>query len=61
MVNFRLICPDCDAVTITSSPEAMIWEHCPHCRNHVWDSCDVLMAEVVSKHVVAAKTLTGNQ
>jgi Zn-finger nucleic acid-binding protein len=46
MVKFRLICPDCDAVIITSSPEAMIWEQCPHCRNHIWDSGDILMAEL---------------
>jgi hypothetical protein len=46
MVKFSLICPDCDAVIITSSPEAMVWELCPSCRKHIWDMYDALMADV---------------
>jgi len=46
MVRFRMICPDCSAVILTSSPEAMVWEHCPACGNHVWDACDLMMTEV---------------
>jgi Zn-finger nucleic acid-binding protein len=48
MVKFRLICPDCDAALITSSPEAMVWELCPSCRKHIWDIYDALMADVVA-------------
>jgi hypothetical protein len=46
MIKFRLICPDCDAVIITSSPEALVWELCPSCRKHVWDMYDAMMADV---------------
>jgi Zn-finger nucleic acid-binding protein len=46
MVKFRLICPVCDAVIITSSPEALVWEQCPACRKHIWDVYDAMMADV---------------
>jgi len=49
MIKFRLICPVCDAVIITSSPESMAWELCPGCRNHIWDGYDALMADVVTE------------
>jgi len=48
MLKFRITCPECDAVIITSSPEAMIWERCPGCRKHIWDMSDALMADVVA-------------
>jgi hypothetical protein len=50
MVKFRLICPECDAVIITSSPEALAWELCPGCKSHIWDMCDALMADVVPQN-----------
>ena len=48
MVKFKLICPDCDAVIMTSSAEALIWEACPACRRHRWDMGDIMMADVVA-------------
>jgi len=56
MIKFRLICPVCDAVIITSSPEAMAWELCPGCRKHIWDGYDAMMADVYApeKQGVAA-------
>jgi len=47
MVKFRLICPDCNASIITSSPGSLVWELCPSCRNHVWDGYDALMADAM--------------
>jgi Zn-finger nucleic acid-binding protein len=46
MVKFKLTCPMCGAVTITASPNAVIWDKCPGCKSHVWDEYDVLMADV---------------
>ena len=46
MVNFRMICPDCGAVVIAASPQALVWELCPGCGSHIWDLSDVLMADV---------------
>jgi len=46
MVKFKMCCPDCGAVIITASPQAIIWEVCPGCGKHFWDRYDVLMAEV---------------
>jgi hypothetical protein len=45
MMRFKMTCPDCSAVIITRSPLAAVWELCPSCRRHVWDSYDALMAE----------------
>jgi hypothetical protein len=44
-LKFKLICPDCNAVIVTESPEMMIWELCPACKHYVWDMNDVLMAD----------------
>ena len=49
MLKHKMICPDCNAVIITSSPVAMIWERCPHCAHHVWDMYDALMADVCTQ------------
>ncbi len=46
MAKFKIICPECGAVVITASPESLIWERCPGCRHHVWDTYDALMADV---------------
>jgi Zn-finger nucleic acid-binding protein len=46
MVKFKMCCPECGAVMITASPQAVIWEMCPGCRMHFWDRYDALMAEV---------------
>lgn len=46
MVKFKMYCPDCGAVIITASPQAVIWEVCPGCGTHFWDRYDALMAEV---------------
>jgi hypothetical protein len=43
----QVICPECEAVIITPVPEALIWERCPSCKQHIWDANDVLMAEAV--------------
>ena len=56
MVKFRLICPECDAVIMTSSPEAMVWEQCPGCRKHIWDMYDALMADVCTHSQSNART-----
>lgn len=47
MRKFKLICPDCNASIITSSPGSLVWELCPACRKHVWDGYDALMADVM--------------
>lgn len=47
MIKFKMFCPDCGAVIITTTPQAVIWEFCPGCRSHIWDMSDALMAEVV--------------
>lgn len=46
MLKFKMNCPDCNAVIITSSPEALVWERCPSCRKHIWDMYDAIMADV---------------
>ncbi len=46
MVRFKLMCPDCGAVVMTAAPEAVVWERCPSCRLHVWDTYDALLADV---------------
>jgi Zn-finger nucleic acid-binding protein len=51
MRKFRLICPDCSAAIITSSPRSLVWELCPSCWKHVWDGCDALMADVVPQNL----------
>ncbi len=45
VTRFRIICPECGATLLTQSPEGAIWETCPHCRRHVWDQYDALMAD----------------
>ncbi len=46
MVKFKLTCPECGGVVVTASPEYLIWERCPGCRHHIWDSYDALLADV---------------
>ena len=48
MTEFKISCPECSAVVITAHPEAIIWERCPACRRHVWETNDLLMAEVIA-------------
>jgi hypothetical protein len=55
--KFKMTCPDCEAVVITDSPEVLTWELCPSCRRHVWDSYDVLMAEVYSSRPQDSRSL----
>lgn len=45
MSKYRLICPECNAVVITTYPEAAVWELCPACKRHMWDLHDVRMAD----------------
>jgi len=47
MAKFKLVCPGCGAVIITSLPTAVIWELCPSCHLHIWDKYDALMADIV--------------
>jgi Zn-finger nucleic acid-binding protein len=45
MVKFQLICPECRAAVVTVHPEALVWERCPGCGQHIWDRYDTMMAE----------------
>ncbi len=45
-LKFKMTCPDCGAVIVVASPEAMVWERCLSCGHHTWDFYDVLMSEV---------------
>jgi Zn finger protein HypA/HybF involved in hydrogenase expression len=56
-IEARLICPECSAVVITPRPEVLIWERCPGCGSHVWDSDDLLMAEIVPVSDQRGRTL----
>lgn len=47
MSKYRLICPECSAVVITTYPEAAVWELCPACKHHRWDLYDARMADKV--------------
>jgi Zn-finger nucleic acid-binding protein len=47
MTQFRIICPECSAAIVTNNREAMIWERCPQCRQHVWEADDLIMSEVI--------------
>lgn len=47
MTKFKIICPECGATLIAGSPEAVLWEFCPGCRHHIWETYDLMMAEVV--------------
>jgi DNA-directed RNA polymerase subunit M/transcription elongation factor TFIIS len=47
MAKYIITCPECGAAMITESPSTTIWEICPHCRHHVMDGYDVLMAQAV--------------
>jgi len=57
MLKFKLICPQCGASVITSTPEAMVWERCPYCGHHVWDQYDVMMADACpsSNHDISGR------
>lgn len=46
MAKYKMTCPDCQAVIMTASPAALVWELCPSCRSHVWDTYDVMMVEI---------------
>jgi len=43
----KLICPECSAVIVTPRPEVLVWELCPACKSHIWDTYDLMLAEVV--------------
>lgn len=45
MAKFKITCPDCGTVVLTTSPLGVIWELCPGCRHHIWDIYDLMMAE----------------
>lgn len=49
MDGFKIICPECSAWIVTANPESLIWERCPACCHHLWDTYDILMAEIVTK------------
>jgi Zn-finger nucleic acid-binding protein len=48
MNKYRLICPHCGATLIATCLEEVMWELCPGCYRHVWDSLDLKMAEPVT-------------
>ncbi len=50
MIKYRLYCPDCGATIIALYPEAVLWERCPGCFRHTWDTYDVKMADAVRGH-----------
>jgi len=58
MTEFKISCPECSAVVITAHPEALIWERCPACRRHVWETNDLLMAEVANARPLHINTVT---
>ena len=49
-IETKLTCPECFAIIVTPFPEAIIWERCPACRAHVWDSYDLMLAERVRNY-----------
>jgi hypothetical protein len=49
MSKYRLICPECSTIVLTSYPEAAIWELCPACRRHTWDLHDARMADKINE------------
>jgi hypothetical protein len=60
--QLKIRCPNCSAVVLTMQPESMIWEQCPSCGVHRWDSYDLLMAESTAGSALcrAFFTETGN-
>ena len=46
MLKFKITCPGCGVVVATSFPDAILWERCPGCHHHIWDSYDLLLADV---------------
>jgi len=46
MIKYKMICPICSAVLVASSRESAIWERCPRCKKHIWDSYDAMLAEI---------------
>lgn len=50
MKKFRIICPKCTTSFLVDRPEALVWERCPACRIHVWDTYDALMADRISQN-----------
>lgn len=46
--KFRITCPKCSTSFLVDKPEALVWERCPACRLHVWDTEDALMADRVT-------------
>ena len=59
VINFKIICPDCGAMVITPSPQAVVLEQCPACKIHVWDLYDALMADIYApeKDSIAVQNL----
>ncbi len=49
MLKLKITCPECNGAIILSNPVAEIWERCPSCGLHVWDTEDMLMAEAVQE------------
>jgi hypothetical protein len=33
-------------VIVTPHPEVLVWERCPGCKSHIWDTYDLMLAEV---------------
>jgi hypothetical protein len=50
ITKFKMTCPDCGGAVVTDIPEALVWELCPSCMRHIWDSYDILMVEVYTSH-----------
>ena len=55
MIKYRITCPDCSASVYAIYPEAILWERCPACLRHTWDTCDIQMADAIPGHAENAK------
>lgn len=43
--KYKVTCPECGVAVVTAYLEALVWEHCPGCRRHIWDRYDMLLAD----------------
>lgn len=56
--KFRMICPQCSAIFLVDSPQALVWERCPACNSHVWDNFDALLADRMQENGHVGNDLT---
>ncbi len=61
MKRYRMTCPECGSAVIADYPQVLVWEICPSCRKHMWDTADILMAEICSSRPDDVKGLIIHQ